>query len=117
MRRLKHRAGLAAFREMAGHALESKGAEMRWMQLARNPKQLLEHFRRLIADFGVTEELATRIHKLHGLLTAAAKASADDSSDLTGSTALRALSLKVFFNSEPNNQLFQLGLKPPCLCC
>jgi hypothetical protein len=48
---------------------------MRWMQLAHNPEQLLEHFRRLIADFGVTEELATRIHKLHGLLTAAAKAS------------------------------------------
>ena len=53
--RLKHRAGLAAFREMAEYALESKGAEMRWMQLAHNPDQLLEHFRRLIVDFGVTE--------------------------------------------------------------
>jgi len=68
---------------------------MRWMQLAHNPEQLLEHFRRLIVDFGVTEELATRIHKLFGLLTAAAKASANDSSDLTGSTVLGALSLKV----------------------
>jgi hypothetical protein len=106
MRRLKHRAGLAAFREMAGHALESKGAEMRWMQLAHNPKQLLEHFRRLIADFGVTEELATRIHKLFGLLTAAAKASANDSSDLTGSTALRALSLKVFLTLNPITNCF-----------
>ena len=95
MRRLKHHAGLAAFREMAEYALESKGAEMRWMQLAHNPEQLLEHFRRLIVDFGVTEELATRIHKLFGLLTAAAKASANDSSDLTGSTVLGALSLKV----------------------
>ena len=87
------------------------------MQLAHNPEQLLEHFRRLIVDFGVTEELATRIHKLFGLLTAAAKASANDSSDLTGSTVLGALSLKVFFNSELNNHFFQLRSKPPCLSC
>lgn len=71
---------------------------MRWVQLAHNPEQLLEHFRRLIIDFGATEELANRIHKLFGLLTAAAKASANDSSDLTGSTSTfgGALSLKVF---------------------
>jgi hypothetical protein len=108
MRRLKHRAGLAAFREMAGYALESTGAEMRWVQLAHNPEQLLEHFRRLIIDFGVTEELANRIHKLFGLLTAAAKASANDSSDLTGSTSTfgGGLVFESLFNSELNDHFF-----------
>ncbi len=69
---------------MAARALSSEGAEMQWIKSSPDRDHLMDVIRQLISDLGITQEIDSRISKLHALFTSATRSSGEETRNISG---------------------------------
>ena len=69
---------------MAARSLSSEGAEMQWIKTSPDRDQLIDVIRQLISDLGISQEIDSRISKLHALFTSATRSSGEETRTISG---------------------------------